>query len=128
MPIFHSCRSGTLINLTADAKTLDLASPHIAEFLSALPDGKASITGSGWSGSLPRVNEALTVPTQVNYVGKGGNLYKDAGYKLKGSAYVIEKYLGNTWLWDRVRVVGGAYGGFCSFDPQSGNFNFLSYR
>ena len=65
---------------------------------------------------------------QVNYVGKGGNLYTDAGYKLSGSAYVIEKYLGNTWLWDRVRVSGGAYGGFCSFDPQSGAFNFLSYR
>lgn len=61
-------------------------------------------------------------------MGKGGNLYTDAGYKLNGSAYVIEKYLGNTWLWDRVRVVGGAYGGFCSFDPQSGGFNFLSYR
>jgi hypothetical protein len=25
-------------------------------------------------------------------------------------------------------VVGGAYGGFCSFDPHSGNFTYLSYR
>ena len=41
---------------------------------------------------------------------------------------MIEKHLGNTWLWDRVRVSGGAYGGFCSFDPHSGSFNFLSYR
>jgi len=28
----------------------------------------------------------------------------------------------------QVRVVGGAYGGFCSFDPHSGNFAYLSYR
>jgi Zn-dependent M16 (insulinase) family peptidase len=27
-----------------------------------------------------------------------------------------------------VRVVGGAYGGFCSFDSHSGMFTYLSYR
>jgi len=41
---------------------------------------------------------------QVNYVGKAANLYEDAGYKLSGSAYVIEKYLGTSWLWDKVGV------------------------
>lgn len=56
---------------------------------------------------------------QVNYVGKGANLYR-AGYQLSGSAYVISKHIGNTWLWDRVRVSGGAYGGFCDFDSHSG--------
>jgi len=45
-----------------------------------------------------------------------------------GAAYVINKHLGATWLWDRVRVSGGAYGGFCDFDPHSGMFSFLSYR
>jgi Zn-dependent M16 (insulinase) family peptidase len=28
----------------------------------------------------------------------------------------------------QVRVQGGAYGGFCSFDAQSGQFAYLSYR
>ena len=67
-------------------------------------------------------------PVQVNYVGKAINLYEDAGYDLKGSAYVINKHLGMTHVWDRVRVVGGAYGGFCSFDSHSGQYTFLSYR
>jgi Zn-dependent M16 (insulinase) family peptidase len=31
-------------------------------------------------------------------------------------------------LWDKVRVQGGAYGGFCTLDHRSGNFTFLSYR
>lgn len=66
--------------------------------------------------------------TQVNYVGKAANLYADAGYELSGAAYVVEKYLGTSWLWDKVRVVGGAYGGFCSFDSHSGMFTYLSYR
>jgi hypothetical protein len=47
----------------------------------------------------------VQVHAQVNYVGKAANLYEDAGYKLQGSSYVINKLLGTTWLWDRVRVV-----------------------
>lgn len=63
----------------------------------------------------------------MNYVAKGANLY-NAGYKLHGSTYVINKTLGTSWLWDRVRVSGGAYGGFSDFDSHSGMFTFLSYR
>ena len=32
------------------------------------------------------------------------------------------------YLWDHVRVMGGAYGGFCTFSPYSGFFSYLSYR
>lgn len=71
---------------------------------------------------------ACARPVQVNYVGKAANLYEDAGYQLSGSAYVINKHLGTTWLWDRVRVSGGAYGGFSDFDTHSGMFSYLSYR
>jgi Zn-dependent M16 (insulinase) family peptidase len=60
-------------------------------------------------------------------VGKAGNIYS-SGYKLDGSSYVISKHISNTWLWDRVRVSGGAYGGSCDFDSHSGVFSFLSYR
>jgi hypothetical protein len=41
---------------------------------------------------------------------------------------VITNYLRSTWLWEKVRVQGGAYGGFCSFDRLAGIFTFLSYR
>jgi Zn-dependent M16 (insulinase) family peptidase len=41
---------------------------------------------------------------------------------------VIAKYLRTTWLWEKIRVQGGAYGGFCVFDQRSGGFTFLSYR
>ncbi|KAH7404793.1 hypothetical protein KP509_15G043100 [Ceratopteris richardii] len=73
------------------------------------------------------IHEGLAVPTQVNYVGKAYNIY-DTGYELNGHAYVISKYISNTWLWDRVHVSGGAYGGFCDFDSHSGVFSYLSYR
>lgn len=105
-------RSGAVVNLTADTRTLSTASTAVEEFLSALPASAkgGNAAGAGWASSrdliLPRANEALAVTTQVNYVAKAANLYEDAGYELNGSAYVIEKYLGNTWLWDKVGAVG----------------------
>lgn len=118
--------SCTVVNLTADAC-------NIAPAQAALGGLVASLSADASGGPvmlkplLRRRAEGIIVPTQVNYVGKGGNLYKQ-GYKLHGSSLVISKLLGTTYLWDRVRVSGGAYGGFCQFDQRSGDFKYLSYR
>jgi len=71
--------------------------------------------------------EALIVPAQVNCVGLGANLY-DAGYAYHGSVHVILKVLRTGWLWEKIRVQGGAYGAFCSLDRMSGAFVMVSYR
>ncbi|KAL4419293.1 hypothetical protein ABPG77_008343 [Micractinium sp. CCAP 211/92] len=119
-------RRGVLVNMTADETTLRLATAHVDAFLGSLPANSAG--AASWQAELVRQNEALLVPTQVNYVCKAANLYEDAGYKLSGTSYVINKSLSTSWLWDRVRVVGGAYGGFCDFDTHSGMFTYSSYR
>ena len=67
------------------------------------------------------------IPTQVNYVGKGADLYRE-GLKPNGAHLVARRYLRTTWLWDKIRVQGGAYGGQCMFDRYSGGFTFVSYR
>merc|ERR1712151_488786 len=75
----------------------------------------------------PLKDEGFVVPTQVNYVGKAGLVY-DEGETVHGSSTVVSRFLKTGYLWDRVRVMGGAYGGFCTFSPYSGFFSFLSYR
>ena len=102
-------------------KTMAESMPHIESFVKALPK-ETGADEIKWSSILPVRNEALVLPTQVNYVGKAANLNK-SGYKYNGTALVIHKLLGTTWLWDRVRVSGGAYGAFSSFDSQSGWFS-----
>jgi presequence protease len=118
------------VNLTADSGLLTSSQSHMEEFLTSLPTTPPPSTAAPapWATTLPRANEAIVVPTQVNYVGKAANLYDDAGYKLHGSVHVIVKHLGMTHIWDRVRVMGGAYGGFCNFDTHSGLFQYQSYR
>lgn len=92
----------------------------------AIARSLAEERGSAWVAREQRMTWRGVV--QVNYVGKAANLYEDAGFELHGSVHVIGKHLGMTHIWDRVRVMGGAYGGFCSFDSHSGLFTFLSYR
>ena len=63
----------------------------------------------------------------VSYVGKAGRLY-EPNETVPGAANVVSKFLRTGYLWDHVRVIGGAYGGFCTFSPDDGIFSFLSYR
>ena len=41
---------------------------------------------------------------------------------------VARGWLNTAYLWEKLRVQGGAYGGFAVHDRLSGVFNFLSYR
>ena len=45
-----------------------------------------------------------------------------------GAASVASRALSLGYLWDNVRVAGGAYGGGCALNPTSGGFAFSSYR
>ncbi len=118
-------RTAMLINITADAATWSHFEPQLADFLRTLPT--APVSPARWVADQGARFEGLTIPAQVNYVGKGADLYR-LGYKPSGAASVISKYLRTSWLWEKVRVQGGAYGGFCLFDHRSGGFTYLSYR
>jgi Zn-dependent M16 (insulinase) family peptidase len=118
-------QNAMLFNVTVDADNWAAFQPKLAGFIGGLPSRPMSL--ARWTPGPAFGPEGLTIPAQVNYVGKGANLY-DLGYKLHGSNLAITNFLRTTWLWERVRVQGGAYGGFCRFDSHSGVFNYLSYR
>ncbi|WP_201797970.1 insulinase family protein [Anaerolinea thermolimosa] len=118
-------QGGVVANVTLDAGGWQQVRPALIDFLAALPPGKTR--REAWQQSNFPAVEGLAVPSQVNFVGKAGNLYT-TGYQLDGSILAILNYLNATWLWERLRVRGGAYGGFATFDHHSGYFSFLSYR
>lgn len=118
-------RSTALCNVTADSATWAHFKPKLKQFISALPHGE--IRRQEWNFDSNLNHEGLIIPAQVNYVGKGANLY-DLGYTYHASVSVITKFLRTSWLWEKVRVQGGAYGGMCQFSRRTGTFTFLSYR
>jgi len=118
-------RNAAILNITMDEPSWSGFEPHVDSLLSALP--KAPVKEKDWSPKTGSLFEGMTIPSLVNYVGKGADLYK-LGYRFHASSLVITRYLRNSWLWDQVRVQGGAYGAFCLFDRMSGALSFLSYR
>jgi len=113
------------VNATTEAHRWVSIQPKVGEFLDALPS--SPFQRKPWNPEPMPDFEGLTLPAQVNYVGKGVNLYS-LGYRYHGSTHVITRYLRNAWLWERIRLQGGAYGAFCFFDKHSGALTFVSYR
>lgn len=118
-------RAAMLGNVTVDAAAWARLHPELDGFLGALPEAPA--TSVPWTPAALPAAEGLVIPSQVNYVGQAADLYA-LGYHMHGSELVIRNYLNTTWLWERVRVRGGAYGGFCDFNRPSGVWTFTSYR
>jgi Zn-dependent M16 (insulinase) family peptidase len=114
-----------ICNVTLDAENWKIFKPHFENFIFGLPEKNVDFSVFDIQPEIQK--EGLTIPAQVNYVAKAANLY-DLGYELDGSSHVIMNYLRTTYLWEKLRVLGGAYGAFCSFDSNSGVLSFLSYR
>ncbi len=119
-------RSGLLLNITASPERQGELAGLAERLAGSLPQGETAETVGVAPLAAPPA-EALLLPAQVNYVGRGVNL---AGLDAArhGSAAVILKYLRTGYLWEKVRVQGGAYGCVCGLDRMSGAFFLASYR
>jgi len=123
-------KDGLVINLTADPAALDASMPALHAFVDKLPATSAHPAAPAWreaAAMLAQTDEAHAITTQVNYVAAATPLYAP-GEKMDGSSYVVARYLSRGYLWDNVRVVGGAYGGGCSLNQNTGVLSFSSYR
>jgi Zn-dependent M16 (insulinase) family peptidase len=72
-------------------------------------------------------DEAFMTASTVQYVGKAANLYEH-GFEFSGQFDVLKALLRTVYLWDRVRVKGGAYGSSLNFDLYTGDLALVSYR
>lgn len=118
-------RNTMLCNVTLDGENWKKIESKLYAFLEKIP--AADVERKHWKPDLLTQSEGLSVPAQVNYVGKGANLF-ELGYELDGSIEVARKYLGTTYIYEKLRVQGGAYGAFMVFYPNSGTLNYVSYR
>ena len=110
--------------LTAPDKAYHQLRSHITKLLEELPHGTAEPARHHFEER--RSNEGLILPTQVQYVAKGYN-YRRLGQEFSGKVSVLKTLLDYGYLWDRVRVQGGAYGCFPRID-RDGTFVLVSFR
>lgn len=123
---------GAVVNLSADAPSLAKAVKLVPSLLARLPAEGGGGAASGWAwsaagGVLVPSHEGLQVPTQVNYVAKSAPIFAP-GEAVGGATSVVTRYLRTAYLWDAVRVQGGAYGCSLGFSRFNGRATFSSYR
>ena len=76
--------------------------------------------------TLEKKNEGFKTASKVNYVARCGN-FKNHGFEYTGVLRVLRIIMSYDYLWQNVRVLGGAYGCMSSFD-RNGDAYFVSYR
>ena len=75
---------------------------------------------------LEKKNEGFKTSSKVQYVARTGN-FIDAGLSYTGALQILKVILSYDYLWQNIRVKGGAYGCMSGFS-KLGEGYFMSYR
>lgn len=110
--------------VTCDKKDWDTYAKNFQKMVQTMPKEKPVM--NNWAFNMEKKNEGLQTASKIQYVIEGYN-FKKLGYQWDGKIRVLNQILSTDWLQTRIRVVGGAYGGY-SVISTNGNFTFNSYR
>lgn len=119
-------RSRVIVSLAGDPEIVDVLRPLAERFLADLPQGTPVNPAPERVPELPR-EIGVAIPAAVNYVVEvcqTVNMLDAAAPALELLANVLRSEL----LYKKLRVQGGAYGGFAGYAKDSGLFSLLSYR
>lgn len=116
-------RSKLVISFTGDEKLYEDVFPAIEKFVKALPcNNPAAVTRHF---ELKKSKIAYRTASQVNYVARCGCCGDE--YPYDGAIKVLRTMLAYDYLWNNVRVQGGAYGCMNAY-TNTGIGSFCSYR
>lgn len=118
-------KDNIMFDLTADEDGYSLFTPMLSMMRDALPATKPYETKILHIQPLKK-NEGFMNSSQIQYVAIAGN-YLTKGLKFTGALRVLKVIMGYDYLWNNVRVKGGAYGCMSSYS-RYGDCYFVSYR
>jgi Zn-dependent M16 (insulinase) family peptidase len=117
-------RDNLFLGLTCGRGDLSAVEGAVERFVPTLKEGEAE--PGAWTFDFAKKNEGLLTASKVQYVVQGYD-FRKLGYEWSGKMRVLTQILSREWLQNRIRVIGGAYGGWASFSPYGRAF-FASYR
>lgn len=117
-------KQNLIAGITCGDKEFEKYTLSIGSLISKLSDHKVA----QWEWKLDPVagNEGILTASKVQYVIQGYDFEK-LGLSWSGKWYVLKQILSTDWLQTRLRVIGGAYGGF-SVVSRNGTIYMASYR
>ena len=118
------CRTHLLVDYTAEKEQTGAVKEAAQSFIDCLPD--AGFENHPFTLASDPVREGFKTASKVQYVAMAGN-YTDKGLRYTGALRILKVLLGYDYLWNNVRVLGGAYGCMSGFRRSGAGF-FTSYR
>ncbi|MDD6878911.1 MAG: insulinase family protein, partial [bacterium] len=119
--------SKLLISIGCDEKGYVEVEKLLPGFTAAIDKIPHEPLGEGEDFVPRKKNEGIMIPSQVQYVARAGS-YEAAGYDFNGAYNVVKTAVNVDYLYQQVRVRGGAYGCGCRFGTENGKLIFWSYR
>ncbi len=120
-------RERMLVSVTADPEGYAVLDKEIPAFLSAVEKTTDSAMPEPlWKGAHFDLNEGFKTASKVQYVARTGDFGKQ-GISYSGTFKMVKTILSYDYLWNEVRVKGGAYGVMCAF-MDTGIGYMVSYR
>ncbi len=100
-------RNNLLISITAEEKNYNVIMNHIKILIYSIPL-KNSVMNN-YSFCFPYTREGCMTTNALQAVAAGVN-YRKFNYPFSGALHVVANILNSNYLWDRIRLSGGAYG------------------
>lgn len=116
-------RENLALDFTGDRETFNRAVGLTKDFALQLESGREEAKTLQGRALL---NEGIKTASMVQYVARCGN-FKTIGLKYTGALKVLKVILGYDYLWNNIRVKGGAYGCMSGFN-RNGECYMVSYR
>ena len=110
--------------MICDEENYDEVTNSLKSLYNQLKDEK--VKRNEYEFEMGKFNEGLMTSSKVQYVGKAYNVL-DLGYEYNGALQVVKSIMSTEYLWNKIRVQGGAYGAFFSIG-RSGTLFVGSYR
>ena len=113
-----------IISITADADIIPSAIEKLGTFADNVSTEAFAPVESHFA--VRQFNEGIYAPVQVQFCAKGGNFFRK-GFSYSGKLRVLNNILRSSYLYQELRVKGGAYGNMSDF-TLGGYLYFVSYR
>ena len=122
-----------MVSYTSAEEGLEAVETEVKRFRQLLNDSmqetrcaEAESTENGCILHCVKRNEGFKTSSKVQYVARTGN-FIDGGAKYSGALHILKVILSYDYLWQNIRVKGGAYGCMCNFN-RIGEGYLISYR
>ncbi|MBC3888320.1 peptidase M16 [Acetobacterium paludosum] len=113
-----------IISITGTNEIKEKTLSALETYLSQLQQREDKINPFNFKLSIG--NEGFLTAAKIQYVSQGYNI-RELGFEYSGAQLVLKGILSMDYLWNKVRVQGGAYGAFFSIG-RGGDLYFGSYR